>query len=214
MDQDSIKSDLLKSSIKWNFNPPSASHMGGIWERMIRTVRKTLTTLLHDFNERLDDESFRTLMCEVEAIVNSRPLTTVSDSPDDLCPLTPNHLLQMKTSVSVPPPGQFQKNDVYMRKRWRRIQYLANVFWSRWRKEYLVSLQQRQKWTILKRNIQVDDIVLIMDDSLPRLQWPMARVKSVEPDQKGFVRSAVLKTQTGEFRRPISKLILLLSSKS
>ena len=76
-------------SIKWKRNPPAASHMGGVWERQIRTVRSILKALLRDYGHALDDESFRTLMTEVECIVNSRPLTTVSSDPSDLSPLTP-----------------------------------------------------------------------------------------------------------------------------
>ncbi|XP_046560553.1 uncharacterized protein LOC124269568 [Haliotis rubra] len=212
MSQERIQSYLLKSNIEWKFNPPSASHMGGVWERLIRSVRQVLSPLLNEFGERLNDESYRTLLCEVEAIINSRPLTTVSDSPDDLNPLSPNHLLMMKSNVSIPPPGHFQRNDVYMRRRWRRIQYLANVFWSRWRREYLLNLQVRQKWNESKRNMQVDDIVLIMDQNIPRLQWPMGRVIATESDKRGHVRSVVLRTLKGELRRPVHKLVLLLTS--
>ncbi|XP_067672348.1 uncharacterized protein [Haliotis asinina] len=212
MSQERIQSYLLKSNIEWKFNPPSASHMGGVWERLIRSVRQVLSPLLREFGERLNDESYRTLLCEVEAIINSRPLTTVSDSPDDLNPLSPNHLLMMKSNVYIPPPGHFQRNDVYMRRRWRRIQYLANVFWSRWRREYLLNLQVRQKWNESKRSMQVGDIVLITDQNTPRLQWPMGRVIATESDKRGHVRSVVLRTLKGELRRPVHKLVLLLSS--
>ena len=130
MDNSRIHNELLAKNIDWKFNTPTASHTGGVWERQIRTVRKTLAYLLKEFGVRLDDESYRTLVCEVEAIVNSRPLTFASSDPDDLNPLSPNNLLTMKTTVILPPPGQFQREDVYMRKRWRRVQYLANIFWS------------------------------------------------------------------------------------
>ena len=87
-------------------------------------------------------------MCETEAIVNSRPLTATNlTSPNGSEPLTPNHLLTMKSRVLMPPPGEFLKEDIYLVKRWRRVQYLVNQFWLRWRKEFLCSLQQRQKWT-------------------------------------------------------------------
>ena len=92
------------------------------------------------------------------------------------------------------------------------MQYLANLFWSRWKKEYLVSLQIRQKWTKSKRNITVGDIVLIKDDSLPRNEWLMGRVIATKPDSKGYVRSVVLKTSTAELHRPINKLVILLEN--
>jgi hypothetical protein len=81
-----------------------------------------------EHSTHLDEESFRTLMCEVESIVNSRPITFVSSDPDDAEPLTPSSLLTMKSKVVLPPPGVFQSNDIYIRRRWRKVQYLANQF--------------------------------------------------------------------------------------
>ena len=117
MDHEEIRVKLLKENIDWIFNPPAASHMGGVWERQIRTTRKVLSGLMEEYGHCLDEESFRTLMCEVEAIINSRPLTTVSGEPGDLEPLTPNHILTTKFTVILPPTGKFQQNDVYMRRR-------------------------------------------------------------------------------------------------
>ena len=130
MDHEEIRVKLQKENIDWIFNPPAASHMGGIWERQIRTTRKVLAGLMEEYGHCLDEKTFRTLMCEVEAIINSRPLTTVSGQPGDLEPLTPNHILTTKSTVILPPPGKFQLNDVYMRRRWPRVQHLANLFWS------------------------------------------------------------------------------------
>ena len=151
-------------------NVPAASHMGGVWERQIRSARNVLSSLLQKNGKQLDAESLRTLMCEAKAIVNSRPLTVSQlADPDSLSPLTPNHLLTMKTKVILAPPGTFQPADVYCRKRWRRVTHLANEFWTRWRKEFfLLNLQQRQKWTRPGRNLAVDDIIMIKDENLPR----------------------------------------------
>ena len=135
MDNDHIRERLCRVGIYWIFNPPSASHMGGVWERHIRTIRQVLAGILHEHSERLNDECFRTLLCEVEAIVNSRQITFVSNDADNLQPLSRNNLLTMKSNIILPPPGNFQREDVYMRKRWRRVQYLANLFWSRWKRE-------------------------------------------------------------------------------
>ena len=77
--QGQIHEYLLQHNIKWIFNPPAASHHGGVWERCIRTVRKVMKALLNE--QTLDDEGLNTLMCEVESIVNGRPITKVSDDP-------------------------------------------------------------------------------------------------------------------------------------
>ena len=90
----------------------------------------------------------------------------------------------------MPPPGCFQRDDMYLRKWWRRVQYLANWFWSRWRKEYIHDLQERSKWNNVKRNLRVGDTVLVSDDKVSRNYWSMAKVVAVHPDSKGLVRSA------------------------
>ena len=118
----------------------------------------------------------------------------------------------MKTNIVGYPTGEFQRNDVYLRKRWRRIQYLANLFWSRWRKEYPLTVQERPKWHHTKRNHKIGDVVLLKEDNAPRNTWPMGIVQETEVDSKGYVRAVKIKTQTTELRRPISKLVLLMPS--
>ena len=194
MDHEEIRVKLQREGIDWLFNPPSGSHMGGIWERQIKTTRKTLAGLMEEHGDRLDEESFRTLMCEVEAIINSRPLTVASGETDDLEPLTPGHLLTTKSTEILPPPGKFQKNDVYMRRRWRRVQYLANLFWPRWKKECLLTMQERSKCQHPKRNLAEGDIVILKEESAPRNVWPLGLVVQTLPDKQGFVRSVVVRT--------------------
>ena len=121
LDTTPLKEYLSSQDCNWidfNFNAPHASHMGGIWERQIRTTRSVLSSLLLDHGAQLDDESLRTLMTEAESIVNCRPLT-VENLSDPLAPepLTPNHLLTLKTQVVLPPPGKFDSPDQYSRKR-------------------------------------------------------------------------------------------------
>lgn len=118
-------------------------------------ARNVLSVLLDQCGSQLNDESLQTFMTEVEAVVNSRPLTVENlTSPDALEPITPNHLLTGKSRVVLPPPGEFQRADLYLRKRWRRVQHLANEFWVRWKGEFLHTLQLRQKWVRLRRNLQ------------------------------------------------------------
>ena len=202
----------------WKRNPPYGSHLGGVWERQIRTARAILSSLLKTHGQSLNTEALYTLMIEVEAVVNSRPLTveTIADGTSEVA-ISPSNLLTMKSKVIMPPPGIFPRPDVYSRKRWRRVQHIANKFWGRWRKEFLISLQERQKWNHPKRNFEVGDIVLLKFDS-SRNHWPMARIIEVEPDVKGHVRSVKLKCGDNQnsseeiLRRPISKIVLLLEN--
>ena len=90
------------------------------------------------------------------------------------------------------PPGHFQKEDVYTRKRWRRVQYLANQFWSKWKREYLANLQMRQKWNKKQRNIQVGDVVLLKEEYLVRSHWNLARVVETMPSKDNLVRKVRL----------------------
>ena len=162
----------------------------------------------------LDDESLRTLLCEVEAVVNSRPLTTETLSdPLSLLPLTPSTLLTGKTKLILPPPGNFQREDVYSKRRWGRVQHISNEFWSRWSKVYLQSLQARQKWTRQRRNYTEGDIVFLKDDNTCRNKWPMARVIAARRDDQGQVRSVTVQSATGSVMyRTVNKLVLLLES--
>ena len=228
MDKEKISAYLHENSCEWipfQFNVPHASHMGGVWERQIRTVREAIQTTLMKAGEQLDDEAFRTFITEAENIVNSRSLS-VSNlcSPDAPEPLTPNHLLTMKSKIVLPPPGNFQREDLYCRKQWRRVQFLTNEFWSRWRQEFLQNLQTRQKWTHPKRNLKINDIVISKEDSGCRNQWPLARVSEVYPSEDGQVRKCKIlmsdksldnqgrrQSKPVYLQRPVHKLVLLLA---
>ncbi|KAK7878865.1 hypothetical protein WMY93_034256, partial [Mugilogobius chulae] len=200
---------LLQKGIKWSFNPPAGSHHGGSWERLIRSVRKVLNSTLKVQN--LDEEGLHTVLCEVEAILNSRPITKASTDPNDLEALTPNHLLLLKGQPSLP-PGEFQASDLYTQRRWKQVQYISDLFWKRWTKEYLPLLQEKQRWTGVQRNLVVGDLILLMDSTAPRNSWIMGRIVQTYPDRKGFVRQVRIKTKTSCLDRPISKVCLLLES--
>ena len=216
MDMEKIRKFLLDHScdwIQWEKNPPESSHMGGVWERQIRTVRSVLSSLLKDIPGRLDDESLRTLFTEVEAIVNSRPLAVDNLNDETSDPLTPNHLLTMKSKVVLPPPGVFQQADIYCRKRWRAVQHLANEFWQQYSKEYVRVSQVRSKWNNPRRNITVNDIVLVLDKNLPRNRWSKGRVVEVFPSDDGLVRAVNVKTGPNTvLKRPVTKLVVIVPS--
>ena len=201
--QMNIHEFLVQRNVQWIFNPPTASHMGGVWERVIRSVRKVIGALLK--KQIINDEGIATLMCEVEAIINARPLTKVSDHPRDMNALTPNYLLIMKANQSFP-PGVFSKSDQYSQRRWRQVQYMAELFWKQWVKEYLFQL--RQKWNNVERNMAVGDIVHVIDQKVPRGEWPLGKVIEVNCGRDGLVRSARVKTKRSTFLGPTNKICL------
>ncbi len=195
----------VESDMEWEFNPPHASHMGGVWERMIGVTRRVMAAVTKD--ARLTDDVLMTLFAEVENIVNSRPITKQSDDINDLTPLTPNHMLMLHGGPP-PVPGQFNLGDMYKR-RWRYVQHLVNQFWARWLREYLPTLQKRGKWQDEKENVKVGDLVLLIDENTPRRLWPLALVVHVNVGRDGLVRSVRVKTQSTVLVRPITKIVML-----
>ena len=206
LDNERIERVLQPKEIKWIFNSPAASHQGGVWERQIRTARRILNSLLKE--QPVNDDCLHTVMCEVESIINGRPLTSVSDDANDIEPLTPNHVLLLKAQPTLP-PGIFSKDDTYTRRRWKQVQYLADLFWTRWTREYLPLLQERQKWLKPRRNFMAGDVVLLVDSSSPRNSWVMGKIVETLPDSSGVVRRVKVKTKTSTLERPVNKLCLL-----
>ena len=208
----------LQHKIDWIFNPPYASHFGGVFERQIRTIRKIFNSVLREFSNqtRLTDDMLHTLFCEIENIMNSQPLTAVTTEADGIEPITPNHLLRLQSNVPYP-PGLFEDHDLYSKKRWRQVQFLASVFWKRFVKEYVPLLNARSRWTMPKDSLEIDDIVLVMDPSLPRNFWSLGRVVSTKPDERGFVRTVSIKLPSKDsnkvIMRPIHKLVLICRNK-
>ena len=208
-------------NIDWSFNPPHSSHYGGVYEREIRTIRKVFNSLICELENKisLNDEMLVTLFCEIENILNSRPLNAVSNDVNDLEVLTPNHILRLNYDICFP-PGIFDKDDCYVKRKWRQIQFIADRFWYRWRKEYIPLLMERQKWYGKTRAHKIGDLVLIVDQLLPRNLWCLGKIVELTVN-KGHVRSARikvskfkeeknLKIETAVINRPINKLVLLL----
>ena len=191
--------------IEWKFNPPKASNMGGVWERQIRTVRSCLNPIFRT-QTSLDDETLYTAFVEVENLINSRPLTKVSADPEDGV-LTPNHLLILQDNTKYA-AQELDLGAVYRRK-WKRVMQIRDQFWKTWTSRYLQDLQVRQKWHQDSPELSPDDIVLQLDENLPRGAWPLAVVTSVKKSHDGKVRSVDIKTSKSNYTRPVNKLVKL-----
>ena len=174
---------------------------------MIRLVRKVLTHSIH--RHVLTDECLRTLFCEAESIVNSRPLTATSGDPGDRIPLTPNPILTSKGGE--PQIILFNERDQFSTKHWKVVQLIAQDFWSRWKKEYLGELQKRQKWCLDQPSLVQGDIVLIDDPTTPRTHWPVATVTAVKHSADGRVRSVTVRNAYTTLDRPVNKIVKLFT---
>lgn len=172
--------------------------MVGVLKRVLKGVTEKAV--------RLTDEMLCTLLAEVESIVNGRPLTKLSDDPEDLTPLTPNHLLLLKASDTTLNVGA--ASDAY-RSRFRFVQHLSKEFWSRWMREYLPQLQKRSKWGDVQDDVRVGELVLVNEVGVPRGLWPLAIVKEVFCGRDGHVRSVLLRSKGSELRRAITSVIRL-----
>ena len=140
--QDTIGEFAVRKEVEWRFNPPDAPHMGGAWERLVRTVKQSLKVILKEND--ITDFELMTVFTEVESIVNSRPLTAVSDDALDFEALTPNHFLLGRANLSLS-PNIVYKTDITSNKRWKHVQYMISNFWRRLRREYLSTFRQIQQ---------------------------------------------------------------------
>lgn len=211
-----LKSAPLKpftdeQQITFKFNPPNSSHFGGVWERQIRTIRSVLNGIMLTRKHRLTSSTLRTVFCEITTIINSRPIS-VEDLNDPFATvITPNHLLTMKGPDGLAPAGDFN-DETYSRHQWKRAQEIADTFWKTWKSQYLTNIMIRQKWRDKKSNLKQWDIVLSVDDNLPRLEWRLGRVKDVKTSNDGLIRSVTVETQSTVLTRPIHKLVVVVEA--
>lgn len=201
-----LASTFTNTTTKWNFNPPLAPHMGGCWERLVRSVKSALAGL--ELVKNPDDETLWTLVVEAETMVNSRPLTYVPLDTVDHEALTPNHFLMLSSSGVCQPPKELVDDRKQTRSNWRWIQHLLSRFWTRWIKEYLPTITRRTKWFKEVKPVEDGDVVIVVDEGT-RNGWIRGRVVRTLPGKDGRVRQADVETSTGILRRPVTKIAVL-----
>jgi transposase InsO family protein len=200
-----FRSYTHSKGIQFHFNPPAAPHQGGLWERMVRSTKHHLTRVLGGYVPTVLE--FTSLAIRVEAILNSRPLTPLSNDPADCQALTPAHFL-IGRPLTAPPTPDINTHPNLV-KHSQRLAAFVNGFWSQWRKEYLPTLQPRQKWTKDVPNLQIHDLVVVEEAHAPPLTWPLGRVEEVFAGDDGIVRSVRVRTLTGSYIRPSVKVFRL-----
>ena len=202
----------LKPLAKDNkFNPSAAPHFGGVWERLVRSCKKALYAVLG--NRLVTEEVLSTTMCVVEQTLNARPLTPVSSDVNDLEALTSNHFLLGNKNVCLPylPCAEEFVNH---RKFFRQTQAHANLIWDRFRKEYLPTLKNRQKWRSTTNETLTElDLVWLIEDSDKRGYYNLGRVTGTNDESDGVIRSAIVRTNDGVYKSPVVKLAPVLPGK-
>lgn len=196
------------NGISWEFIPEKAPHFGGLWEAAVKSMKKHLHRIVGNVNLRFEELS--TVLCQIEACLNSRPLTPLpTDSDGHFEVLTPGHFIIGRPIEAIPDSASSDQPISSLRC-WNLCQALVKHFWRRWSAEYLVTLQRLSKWRRPSRSFKVGDVVLLREDTLVPMRWPVARVVKTHTGQDGLVRVAEIKTNSGTYTRPANKLVLLL----
>lgn len=159
--------------IRWSFNPPSAPHFGGLWEAGVKSFKTHLHRVVGE--QVLTVEEFQTVLSQIEAVLNSRPLCPLSADPSDLEVLSPGHFLTTEPLVTLPGPD-LSNTPMRQLDRWQLLQRMLQDFWQRWRMEYLQTLQQRPKWLKQVTPLAEGALVLVQEANAPPLQWKRGRI--------------------------------------
>ncbi|XP_050350425.1 uncharacterized protein LOC126773518 [Nymphalis io] len=196
-------SEVAEMGVTWHLNTPAWPSAGGLWEAAVKSTKHHLKRVLGE--QKLTFEEFTTLLNQIEACLNSRPLCALTENEDDSF-LTPGHFLVGGPLLS-PPLTDFDERCI--KTRWQLTEKMHRDFWRKWSSDYLQHLQIRSKWKHPQENMKVNDIVLIKEENLPPTKWAMGRVIDVHPGTDGHIRVVTLRTKSGEIKRPIIKLVPL-----
>ncbi|XP_055610812.1 uncharacterized protein LOC129757562 [Uranotaenia lowii] len=202
-----LGSTFTDARTQWFFIPPAAPHMGGCWERMVRSVKTALAAI--PINDKLDDESLMTFMAEAEHMINSRPLTFIPIRTECEESLTPNHFLMLGSKGVKQGIKEHVEMGKALRGSWNLIQSTLQIFWKKWTVSYLPTITRRTKWFENVRPIQQGELVVLVDENI-RNRWLRGRVMQTYPGPDGVARQADILTSKGILKnRPFTKLALL-----
>ncbi|XP_049290599.1 uncharacterized protein LOC125767759 [Anopheles funestus] len=204
---DALALAFTTSHTSWKFIPAATPHMGGAWERMVRSVKTAIGTIA-EANRKPDDETLETVMLEAESMINSRPLTYIPLESADEESLNPNHFLLGNSDGTRHFLSSPVEQRATLRSSWKLAQHIKEQFWRRWLKEYLPIITRRCKWFEEVRELRVGDLVLVTGDS-PRDQWPRGLIEEVFPGKDGRIRQALVRTSNGLHRRSAARLAIV-----
>ena len=154
-------------------------------------------------------DEYHTLLCQIEACLNSRPLTAQSNDPSDISALSPGHFLIGSPLVSIPEPSLFHLTRNQL-SRYQLIQLMFQEFWKRWHIEYLNGLQKRYKWQKSSNiNYKIGILVLLHEENIPPINWVLGRVIDTHPGSDGRIRVVTVQTENSILKRSIAKISVL-----
>ncbi|XP_055608517.1 uncharacterized protein LOC129755850 [Uranotaenia lowii] len=198
---------FTRARTRWSFNPPSAPHMGGIWERLVRSTKEAMKAL--DDGRRLTDEVLLTVLAKAAEMINCRPLTYIPQESSEVEALTPNHFLRGFPSGEHHQVEETANPAEALRDQYKRALQLADILWQRWVKEYVPCIDQPTKWHADSQPVAEGDLVYIADGN-SRKTWVRGVVQQIIPGRDGVIRRAVVRLANGkELRRPVNKLAVL-----
>jgi hypothetical protein len=201
-----LASYLSVEGIDWKFIPPRSPNFGGLWEAAIKSFKYHYKRIVGNAN--LTYEELLTITVQIEGVLNSRPLSPLSDNEENFEVLTPAHFLINRSINSIIEPDLTQRRDNQL-KRWQRITKIVQSIWRKWHRNYLSELQQRNKWRFDKQNVRIGDLVLLVEENVPTNKWPLGRIIDLYYGSDKKVRVVQVKTQGGTFKRAISKICVL-----
>ncbi|XP_072403251.1 uncharacterized protein [Diabrotica undecimpunctata] len=201
--QNKILELCSSENINWHFIPAHSPHFGGLWEAGIKSSKNHLKRVVG--NNILTFEELSTVFAQIEAILNSRPLSLLSSDPNDENPLTPAHFLIGKPLIATPEPDITDLPTGRL-SRFQLLEQMRQNFWRRWSKEYISELQQRVKWKKTQRTLSQGSMVLVKEDNINPLKWRLGRVLELHPGKDGICRVASIRTATGVIRRAFPKI--------
>lgn len=203
MFNETICTELTKNNTTWHFSPPGAPHFNGLAEAAVKSVKSHLKKTIGEII--LTFEELCTLLYQVEACVNSRPLCNLSSDPDDFDSLTPGQFL-IGMSFLAPPDENHLENNINWLNRWQVVQKLSQTIWKRFQNEYLNQLQTKSKWLHETNQPKINDLVLVKEENTPSCKWPLARIVDTHKGDDNLIRVVTLKMKDRMFKRPITKL--------
>jgi hypothetical protein len=192
--------------IQWNFIPPRSPSMGGEWEAAVKSFKFHFLRMAGRMSFTVIE--MQTVLCKIEAILNSRPLVAEFSDPNDMNAITPGHFLIGRSLVALP-EHDWEEINLNRLTRWEKVQEMSQYFWNRWTNDYLHSLQIRAK--NFKKEIEFFEgqFVVLRDENKKPINWSMGRICKLFPGADGITRVVEVRTKDGIYRRGVNKLCVL-----